>query len=63
MLAYISVIRSVILESVGFGLEVDLRGGNRSKEAVGDSGSTWTMSSHVWTIDLIREVLPTSGIR
>ena len=47
MLAWISVIRSVILESVGFGLDVDLRGGNRSIEAVGDSGSTWTMSSHV----------------
>lgn len=59
MLAYISVIAG---PRVGTAVEWGRDGRRRSLELLGvliaGSGSTWTISSQFWTMDLIRDVLP-----
>ena len=59
MLANTSVICSVVPVVVASRLTLLFGAGDRSAcEEDGDKGSTWTISSHVCTIDLMRELLP-----
>lgn len=61
VLAYTSAIWCVEFTlSLFFCLLWGFRGRNWSREGrLGDKGSTWTISSQVCTIDLMRDVLPT----